>query len=330
MALPSLSPRAYRRITLGATLALATIIVTGAAVRLTGSGLGCTDWPTCEQGQLAPADMSHAPAMIEFVNRLFTGVVSTAVVLAVLGSMLRSPRRRDLTWLSIGLVVGVVGQVLLGAAVVVLELSPQLVMGHFLLSIVLLWNAVVLHHRAGRPEGEALAVVEPAVLRLGRALFVVAAVVVFTGTVVTATGPHAGDEQAARLGLHLPDVARVHGLSVVVLVVLTLSLVVLLARRGAPERVRVTGAVLLVVLLAQAGVGYAQWFSGVPALLVGVHVIGAIAVWTTVVRLNLVLSAVLSPAAGRSPVVAGPPDQRGHGDGGGDDGTRHDPALAAT
>ncbi|HUF32944.1 MAG TPA: COX15/CtaA family protein [Acidimicrobiales bacterium] len=332
MALPRLSPRAYRCITLGATLALATIIVTGAAVRLTGSGLGCTDWPTCEQGQLAPADMSHAPAMIEFVNRLFTGVVSVAVILAVLGSMLRRPRRGDLTWLSAGLVIGVVAQILLGAAVVLLELSPQLVMGHFLLSMVLLWNAVVLHHRAGRPEGQAVAVVEPLVLRLGRTLFAVAAVVIFTGTVVTATGPHAGDQLATRLGFHLPDVARVHGLSVVVMVVLTLSLVALLVRRGAPERVRVTGAVLVVLLLAQAGVGYAQWFAGVPALLVGVHIIGAIAVWTTVVRLNLVLSAVLSPTTGGRRLQEHPPDHRDHRDhrDDRDDETRRDQTLAAT
>lgn len=291
MALPRLSPRAYRRITFGALLALATIVVTGAAVRLTGSGLGCTDWPTCEQGQLAPVDMAHAPAVIEFVNRVFTGVVSVAVILAVLGSLLRRPRRRDLTWLSVGLVAGVVANALLGAAVVLFELTPQLVMGHFLLSILLLWNAVVLHHRAGRPGGPVAPVVEPRAFRLGRVVFVVASVVVFTGTIVTATGPHAGDEQAARLDFHLPDVARVHGLSVVVLLTVTLVLLRRLWRTGAPERVLVAGQVLLAVLVAQAAVGYVQYFTGVPEVLVGIHIVGAIAVWTSVVRLNVVLSA---------------------------------------
>jgi heme a synthase len=319
MAAARLSPRAYRRVTLGATLALAAIVVTGAAVRLTGSGLGCTDWPTCEQGQLAPADLAHAPAMIEFVNRLFTGVVSVAVILAVLGSLLRSPRRRDLTWLSVGLVVGVVAQVLLGAAVVLFELSPRLVMGHFLLSMLLLWNAVVLHHRAGRPDGPVVPVVPARAVALTRAVFAAAAVVVFTGTVVTASGPHAGDEQAARLDLHLPDVARVHGLSVVVLVALTVLTVWLLARERAPERAQLAGRVLVAVLLAQAGVGYAQWFSGVPALLVGVHIVGAVAVWTSVVRLNLVVSEARPEPAPAAPAGAPPPVSH-----------RVDPALTPT
>src|SRR5688572_9576974 len=107
------------------------IVVTGAAVRLTGSGLGCTDWPNCEQGQLAPAEITDAPAMIEFVNRTITGVVSVAAAVAVLGSLVRTPRRRDLTLLSWGLVGGVVAQILLGALVVLLDLSPKTVMAHF-------------------------------------------------------------------------------------------------------------------------------------------------------------------------------------------------------
>jgi heme a synthase len=295
MALPHFTPRAYRRITFFALVALATIVLTGAAVRLTGSGLGCTDWPTCEQGRLAPAQMTDAPAMIEFVNRVFTGVVSVAVILAVLGSLRRTPPRRDLTLLSLGLVVGVIAQILLGAAVVLFHLSPRLVMGHFLLSMVLLWNAVVLHHRAGRSDGLVHPVVTAPVRRLGRALFAVGAVVIFTGTVVTASGPHAGDAQAARLDFRLPDVARVHGASVVVLVALTVLTLWWLRRTGAPRAVHDSGALLLAVLVAQAAVGYTQYFTGVPALLVGVHILGAIAVWTAVVRFNMVLAAPLPP-----------------------------------
>lgn len=304
MALPQLTPLAYRRITFWALVALGVIILTGAAVRLTGSGLGCTDWPTCEQGQLAPAEITDAPAMIEFVNRAFTGVVSVAVVLAVLGSLRRVPRRRDLTWLSIGLVVGVIAQVLLGAAVVRWHLSPRLVMGHFLLSVLLLWNALVLHHRAGRPDGPVASVVAPVVRLLGRLLFAAAAVVVFTGTVVTASGPHAGDAQAARLDLRLPDVARVHGVSVVVLVGLTLATLWFMRRTEAPAAVRRRGRILLAVLIAQAAVGYTQYFTGVPVLLVAVHILGAIAVWTAVVQCNLEMAAPVVPAA-PGPVVPG-------------------------
>ncbi len=114
MRLPRLSPRAYERITLFALFALAFIIVTGAAVRLTGSGLGCSQWPACENGQVI-APLEYHP-MVEFGNRLVTGLVSIAVVLAALGAVFRSPRRRDLIWLSLGLVASIPAQAVLGAS----------------------------------------------------------------------------------------------------------------------------------------------------------------------------------------------------------------------
>jgi cytochrome c oxidase assembly protein subunit 15 len=296
MALPSVSPSTYRKITLFAVVALAFIILTGAAVRLTGSGLGCTDWPTCEQGRLAPSEITDAPAMIEFVNRLITGLVSVAVILAVGGAARRIPRRPDLMWLAAGLVVGVLGQIVLGGLVVLFELSPRLVMGHFLVSMLILWNAVVLHHRAGRPDGPVGPLVASPLVNLARTLFVTGALVVFTGTVVTASGPHAGDVQAARLGLDVPDVARVHGIWVVILVVQTIALAVGLARQSAPRSVQRAVRLLLGVLVAQAAVGYTQYFTGVPALLVGVHILGAILVWVAVVHVNLAISGPAPPA----------------------------------
>ena len=291
MALPTISPDAYRRVTLFAMVALGFIIITGAAVRLTGSGLGCTDWPTCEQGQLAPSQITDAPAMIEFVNRLITGVVSVAVALAVAGAWRRRPRRSDLVWLAAGLVAGVIGQIVLGGLVVLFELSPRLVMGHFVVSMVILWNAVVLHHRAGRPDGPVAPRVDRSLVSLARLVFAAATLVVFTGTVVTASGPHAGDSQAARLDFFLPDVARLHGVSVVVLATLSLVLTWGLRRTHAPPAVQRSAGLLLVVLAAQAGVGYTQYFTGVPALLVGVHILGAVLVWVAVVSLNLSVSA---------------------------------------
>ncbi|HVL03452.1 MAG TPA: COX15/CtaA family protein [Acidimicrobiales bacterium] len=303
MALPSVSPASYRRITLFAVLALAFIVLTGAAVRLTGSGLGCSDWPTCEQGRLGPGEITDAPAMIEFVNRLITGLVSVAVILAVAGAARRIPRRRDLVWLAAGLVAGVLGQIVLGGLVVLFELSPRLVMGHFLVSMLLLWNAVVLHHRAGRTGGPVTPLVGRSLVHLTRAIFVVGALVVFTGTVVTASGPHAGDSQAARLGLDVPDVARVHGIWVVALVVLTLVLTIASARQATPPDVQRASRLLLGVLAGQAAVGYTQYFTGVPALLVGVHILGAIAVWIAVVHVNLVVSG--PPAADPAPLPRG-------------------------
>ena len=292
MALPRLSPAAYRRITLFALVALAFIVVTGAGVRLTGSGLGCTDWPTCEEGRLTPVDATDVHAMVEFVNRTITGLVSVAVILAVLGSLLRRPRRSDLTRWSLGLVAGVVGQIVLGGLTVLFELAPPFVMGHFILSMVLLWNAVVLHHRAGRPDGPARPVVGPDLVGLGRLLLGSAALVVLSGTVVTAAGPHAGDATARRLDVAVATVARIHGTSVLLLLGLTLCTLWVASRDRAPATVHDALRCLLAVLVAQGAVGYTQYFTGVPAVLVGVHILGAVSVWIAVVRVGLVMRAV--------------------------------------
>lgn len=284
-----LSPNAYRRITAAALCALAFIIVTGGAVRLTGSGLGCRDWPACEQNHLvAPSGSYHA--WIEFANRTITGIVSVAVIIAVLGSLVRTPRRRDLTRLSLGLVVGVIGQIVLGGLTVLFDLTPPLVMAHFLLSMVILADAIVLHRRAGQPEGEALPLVPPEVRSLGRWLVVAAAIVLCTGTVVTGSGPHGGDEHVQRLSFFVPDVAKVHGISVMLFLAATLLMLWLMHRTGAPSGVQRRGRILLGVLVAQAAVGYTQYFTGVPVLLVGIHLLGAVAVWTATLLLLLHLS----------------------------------------
>jgi cytochrome c oxidase assembly protein subunit 15 len=287
-----LTPLAYQRVTLVAAVSLAVIVVTGATVRLTGSGLGCTDWPNCTAGRLAPSQIDNAPAMIEFVNRLVTGFVSAAVIVAVLGSMVRQPRRRDLTLLSWGLVAGVMAQIVLGGMVVLFNLSPRLVMGHFVLSMLIVWNAVVLHHRAARPDGPTVPVVSERIGSMLRLLFVAAGLVVLTGTVVTASGPHAGDDQAQRLNIVVRDVARIHSIAVLILLTMVLLVLRWLWVERAPAVVRDAAQVLLLVLVAQAAVGYTQYFTGVPVLLVGVHIVGALAVWVSVIRLNLVASAV--------------------------------------
>ncbi len=302
------SPEAYRRITAAALAALALIVVTGAAVRLTGSGLGCSDWPNCEEGQFVASLEYHS--LIEFLNRVFTGVVSVAVVLAVLGSRRRDPFRADLVRWSWGLVAGVVGQILLGAIVVRMELIPGTVIGHFLLSMVLVWNAVVLHHKAAEPVAGPG---RPAV-RLGGtggwvavAWFALSMAVVATGTIVTGSGPHGGDERAERLPFHFGDAARVHSITVMVFLALTLALTARMYTGGAPQSVRRALHVVLGVLVAQGAIGYIQYFTEVPALLVGFHIAGATLLWITVVRTMLVLRdapAPASAAASISPVPA--------------------------
>lgn len=286
MRLPRLSPATYRRITLLALVALGFIIVTGAAVRLTGSGLGCPDWPTCDQGRVVAPLESHA--LIEFVNRTITGLVSLAVIAAVLGSLVRTPRRRDLTWLSLGLVAGVIAQIVLGGITVLTDLHPASVQGHFVLSMVIVWNAVVLHHRAGQPDGERRALTPPGVARLARAVVVLSALAIVAGTVVTGTGPHGGDEQARRFGFAIASVARLHGVIVMVLLAVTLVLADQVLRRGrAPAAVGQAVEAFLVVAVLQAAVGYVQYFSDVPVLLVGAHVLGSVLVWIAAVHLDL-------------------------------------------
>ena len=272
-----LHPGRYRTITIGALLALCAIVVTGAAVRLTGSGLGCDDWPNCNDTKFV--DVSSGHAAIEQVNRLFTGVVALAVIAAVLGSLVRVPRRRDLTRLSVGLVAGVIGQVVLGGITVLVDLHPLAVQGHFLLSMVLVANATVLVRRAGEPDGATRRpAMDPRSTRLAWLLAAATTVAIVTGTVVTNTGPHAGDEDARRFGFDISHVARIHGISVMAAIAVALVL-------SRWQRQRVTTWLFVAVL--QAVVGYVQYFNDVPALLVGVHVAGATALYVATVQLVL-------------------------------------------
>jgi len=282
-----LSPAGYRRVTLVALGCLTAIVVSGGAVRLTGSGLGCPDWPNCDDGRLVAPLEYHA--MVEFVNRTVTGLVSLAVIVAVLASLARVPRRRDLVRLSLGLVAGVVGQIVLGGLTVLFELRPPFVMAHFLLSMMIVANAVALHWRAALPDEAPRREpgVSPAGRQLGRITLALGALVVFLGTVVTAAGPHGGDEDVPRLAVEVGRAAQLHGLAVVLLLAAVVTLLVVLRRDGAPAADVRRGRVLLGVLVAQAAVGYVQYFTGVPVLLVGAHIAGATAAWAALVRFQL-------------------------------------------
>jgi cytochrome c oxidase assembly protein subunit 15 len=296
MRVPHLTPATYHRLTLVTLFALAFIVVTGGAVRLTGSGLGCPDWPTCANGHVvAPLQYN---ALVEFINRTITGIVSVAVILAVLGSLVRTPRRRDLVILSLGLVAGVIGQIILGGLVVLFDLYPPLVMGHFLLSMLIVWNAVVLHRRAGLTDD---AVTVPAVdhdqLLLGRLVVAFAGLVIVLGTVVTASGPHPGsngDQVVERLPFALHRVAQLHGTAVVLFLALVLATTWTLWRAGGHVIALRRAEVLLGVIVAQAAVGYVQYFTRLPVLLVGIHIAGATALWIAALRFELSLFSVAS------------------------------------
>ena len=290
-----ISAHRYRQVTVVALAALAIIIVTGAAVRLTNSGLGCDDWPNCSSERFV--DVSSKHAAIEQINRLFTGVVGFAAIAAVLGAFVRVPRRRDLTTLSLLIAGGVVANAVLGGISVLVDLHPLAVQGHLLLSMALIVVGTMLVRRAGEPDGvERVRVVSEPTQLLTWLLFALTWVALFTGTLVTGAGPHAGDENAERLDLDIPSVARVHGVTVMI----TIGVALLIAwrirgRRADDDTLAPAVSTWLFVGVLQAAVGYVQYFNDVPELLVGIHVAGATAVmWATT---QIVLDTT-RPAAG--------------------------------
>jgi len=328
-----LSPATYRKVCLFTVWALGFIIVTGAAVRLTGSGLGCSDWPTCSKHHLvAPW---HYSAMIEFGNRVVTALVSLAIIAVALGSSFRQPRRRDLSWLAWGLIVGLGGEIVLGGELVLHHLAPQLVMAHFMYSFVLLCDAVVLYHRSGfqdgpvddrgrsRTVGPATPLVPGELRVMGALLIVSVSLVIFLGTVVTSTGPHGGDPTAKRFNFSLHDVAKLHSSAVILFLGLTLVTLWRMIAAGVPRQVIRRGEVLLAVLMVQGGVGYLQYFTGVPAWLVQIHVTLAATLWVVTLRFVLGLTARLTNGA---------PGTEADGARGGEgaERTRSDPILVTT
>lgn len=297
---PSAAFARLRPAALAAVLANVGIVVTGGVVRITGSGLGCEDWPTCDGTSVVPRGGAEAGwhQFIEFGNRTLTFVVLATAVWAVWAARRDAPHRGDLRRLAWGLVAGVLGQAVLGGITVLTDLDPLVVAGHFLLSMALLAVAVVLYDRVSAPPpAEPL----PALRRLARLLVPVAASVLVLGTLVTATGPHAGDPGTPRLGLDIRTMAVAHADAVWALVALTAATLVVARALGARRTARAAGVALLVEV-AQGGVGYLQYALGIPAQLVSLHLLGACLVWVAALRVGLATTpaGVDAPAAASS------------------------------
>jgi heme a synthase len=282
-------PRTVRRLALASLVVLTLIVVTGASVRLTASGLGCPTWPRCTEDSFVTQPEMGAHGIIEFGNRLLTFVVGAVVLATIAATLLRRPWRRDLSVLAGALLAGVVAQGVLGGITVLTGLNPVTVAAHFLLSMVLLVAAVVLHVRTGEPAGPAVRVVPDPLVTLGRLVVGVTAVVLVLGTVVTGTGPHSGDPDAARLNLDERTVSQAHADGVFLLVGLIVAMLLALRAVDAPALARRRAAVLLGIVLAQGLIGFVQYATGLPVLLVGAHVLGACLVWIAALRLLLAL-----------------------------------------
>ena len=281
----TVSQRTFRAVLGTALGSLSVIIFTGALVRLTGSGLGCADWPRCSTTKFI--DVSTGHTLIEQANRLFTGVVSFSVIAAVLLGYFRTPRRKDLVLLAWGLVVGVLIQIVIGGIVVLTGLNPYANMAHFLVSLVLVANAFVLFRRSGHEPDTYFRSGPPGLVTAIRMVVGSSSLALVTGTVVTATGPHAGDENAVRLGFALTSVARVHSVSVLVAVALIIYLAVRAKQVNGDANTRDAIQALLFSAVFQGAIGYAQYFTGVPVALVAVHIVGATALWFAVCNLAI-------------------------------------------
>jgi heme a synthase len=274
---PVVSPRAFLRVAQVNLALVALNIVSGGAVRLTDSGLGCPDWPNCSRRRLTPPLSLHP--LVEFSNRMVVVVVTVAAVVALIATVRRSPRRRDLVWLSAGLMAGIVGEAVIGAIVVYTKLNPFAVMVHFLIGIAVLSDAVVLALRAGRSGDPGPRWVDRRVVWLARTMTGVLLLAVAAGTATTGAGPHAGARVAQRLAVPLTDMTRVHSGIIIVLLALTLAELWLLARTHAPEPVQGRARLLVLAMVVQGAIGYTQYFSHLPPLLVGAHIAGAVTVW---------------------------------------------------
>ena len=277
-----------RRALYGVLLVLqAGLVITGGAVRLTGSGLGCPTWPECTPGSYTPVPHQaegQLHAWIEFGNRLLTFAL-VAVALAVLAHVLYK-KLKDLRLLAVGQVFGILGQGVLGGITVLTDLHPLPVAGHLLLSIILIAGAASIYDRREnavlrvKPEERITSLLSTAHLHL-------TFLVIVLGTLVTGSGPHAGDEKAQRFGFDIRSVSVLHADAVIALLGITLALYV--AARANPLHHRRI-LVFTAIALAQGAIGYIQYFTGIPEILVAAHLLGATLVWIAAWRIRLAIT----------------------------------------
>jgi cytochrome c oxidase assembly protein subunit 15 len=285
-----IAPKFLRRVANLMVITQSAIVITGASVRLTGSGLGCSTWPECTPGSYTPSpDQPEAPlhAWIEFGNRLLTFVLFLNALVLVI-SILRN--RKELFGLGAIQILGILAQAVLGGITVLTGLNPATVAGHFMLSIILIAAALSLRQRIYGKSPSGL-IVSKLTRNLARALVLLTFVVLIAGTIVTGSGPHAGDSTAERFPLDARTVSWIHADLVIALIGVAIALLIsiLVGESGATREI--LGARIKVFLLAslvQGAIGYTQYFTGLPEVLVAFHILGSILVWLS--AWNLVIT----------------------------------------
>lgn len=282
-----------RTVQWAAFLALAmavVLVVTGGAVRLTGSGLGCPTWPKCTGDSLTTTSAMGFHGVIEFGNRMLTYVLCAAVGWAIITARAEKPWRRSVTRLGWAQFWIVMGNAVLGGIVVLVGLNPYTVAAHFLLTSALIGVATVMWQRTREGDGEPRPLVGAAVRQLVWFLVVASVVLLAVGTVVTGAGPHAGDSsEVERMPLDWETVSKLHAVLAWIVVTLTFALWFVLKAVDAPRGPLARTRELFVILLAQGVIGYVQYFTNLPEALVGAHMLGSAVMWVGVLRVHLSL-----------------------------------------
>jgi cytochrome c oxidase assembly protein subunit 15 len=274
-----------RRISLANLIAQSGIIVTGAVVRLTGSGLGCPTWPDCAPGSLIPVagQVEGFHKYIEFGNRLLTFLV-LAIAIALFVFSLLNEKRNIIVWSFLPL-IGTLLQAVLGGITVLTGLHPSTVMAHFLLSIVLVGISVKIYDYFNNKK--VYKVLPKIVDNYVKIVTLVGSAVIILGTITTGSGPHSGDEIAARFDLDVRVIAWLHADSVLLFAGLIIGLLVITKLNSDSNHLFKTTRTLFIICLVQGFIGYVQWFSNLPWILVSFHVIGAAITWIAIVNLAL-------------------------------------------
>ncbi|MFF8928401.1 heme A synthase [Streptomyces longwoodensis] len=283
-------PRTVRRAALAALVMSVIIVVTGGAVRLTGSGLGCPTWPKCTDDSLATTSAMGVHGVIEFGNRMLTYVLCAAVGWAIVAARSQKPFRRSLTRLGWAQFWIVMGNAVLGGIVVLVGLNPYTVAAHFLLSSALIAVATVMWQRTREGDTAPRLLVGTAVRQLVWFLVAASVLLIAVGTVVTGSGPHAGDSsEVERMPLDWETVSKLHAVLAWIVVTLTFALWFVLKAVDAPREPLARTRELFVVLLCQGVIGYVQYFTKLPEALVAAHMLGSSVMWIWVLRVLLSL-----------------------------------------
>ena len=280
-----------RRISLANLIAQSGIIVTGAIVRLTGSGLGCPTWPDCAPGSLIPVagQVEGFHKYIEFGNRTLTFLV-LAISIALFVFSLLNEKRNIIVWSFLPL-IGTLLQAVLGGITVLTGLNPGTVMAHFLLSIVLVGISVKIYDYFNNQR--TLKALPKIVDKYVKVVTLVGLAVIVLGTITTGSGPHSGDEIAARFNLDIRVIAWLHADSVLLFVGLVVGLLVISRINPESKQIYKITRILFIICLVQGFIGYVQWFNGLPWILVSFHVIGAVITWIAITNLALYSSNTL-------------------------------------